>query len=59
MANIPVKEDLSLITGSAQAISGRPFLHHMPTVIHEVCISFRFYVSVIGLNIIISQNALI
>lgn len=59
VANLLAKEDLSPITGSAQAVLGRPYLHHMPTVIHEVCIFFRFCVSVIGLKIIISQNALI
>lgn len=42
VANLLAKEDLSPITGSAQAVLGRPYLHHMPTVIHEVCISFRF-----------------
>lgn len=54
VANLPVKEDGSPKTDSAQAISGRPFYaYSYPFSVH-----FRFYVSVIGLIIIISQNRL-
>lgn len=59
VANLPAKEDLLPMTGSDQAISGRPFLYHMPIVILPVCISFRCYVSVIRLIVILSQNVLI